>query len=107
MRAGQLTRVIRIERPSWAPNDLGTPVESWARVATLRAAVTPAGAEEFFRGQGAVTEAAVIFHTRHLAGVTTADRVVFDGRAFDIREVIDSGRRDGLEIRAVAAAGAA
>lgn len=61
----------------------------------------PVSAEEFIRGFGATTETLVIFRTRYLDGVTTADRVLFDGRTFNLREVVDAGRRGGLELRGV------
>lgn len=103
MRSGRLRQVIRIERPDFAPDDLGTPVASWAKVAVVRASVEFAGAEEFLRAQGAVVETAAVFRTRHVAGVTTTDRILVAGRAFGIREVVDHGPRGGLELRAVAA----
>ena len=101
MRSGRLSRVITLQRASATINDAGTPLESWVPLATLRAEVEPVSAEEFIRGFGATTETLVIFRTRHLDGVTTADRVLFDGRTFNLREVVDAGRRGGLELRGV------
>lgn len=101
MRSGRLSRVITLQRASAAINDAGTPLEIWGTLATLRAEVEPVSAEEFIRGFGATTETLVIFRTRYLDGVTTADRVLFDGRTFNLREVVDAGRRGGLELRGV------
>lgn len=106
MRAGRLGQFIAIERAAAIVNDAGTPVSTWSVIARVRAEVIHAGTEEYLRAQGAVGETAMVFRVRPLCGITTADRVSFDGRVFNIREVADLGRRGGLELRAVAAEGA-
>ena len=42
---------------------------------------------------------AIVFRMRWLAGVTVVNRVVFDGKALNIRGVMEIGRRNGLELR--------
>ena len=64
-----------------------------------------ASTSEFLAAYGASPEEAVIFRTRYLDDLTTADRVVYEGRNHDIREIKEIGRRRGLEIRTVARAG--
>mgnify|MGYP001093808054 CR=1 FL=1 len=100
MRAGKLDRTIQIQRFSSAPNDFGTPVETWTDVATLRAQIIQSSTEEFIK-DGAVDETAIIFRTRWISGVTTADRIQYEGSQFNIRETREIGRRKGLELRAV------
>lgn len=100
MRAGNLDRTITIQRFTSEPNDYGTPVETWTTVATLRAQLIQASTEEFIRG-GAVDETVIVFRTRWLAGVTTADRIQYEGEDFNLKEVKELGRRKGLELRAV------
>lgn len=102
MRAGKLDRSIIIQRFTSEPNEYGTPVETWATVATLRAQIIQSSTEEFIRG-GAVDETVIIFRTRWLAGVTTADRIEYEDQAFNIKETKEIGRRKGLELRAVRA----
>ncbi len=103
MRAGRLDRTITLQRFTSAPDDFGTPVETWSDVATLRAEIVQGSTAEFMRG-GAVDETVIVFRTRFLAGITNTDRVTFDGAVFDVKETKEIGRRRGLELRCVARA---
>lgn len=100
MRAGNLDKVITIERAVTTLDGLRAPVEVWTALATVRAQVIQSSTEEFIRSRGASSETVVIFRTRYLAGVTLADRIVFEGAAFNIKEAKELGRRRGLELRA-------
>lgn len=102
--AGKLSRVITLQRATTAPNDAGTPVETWADLATLRAEVVELGTVEAMRQYGAADVAGVVFRTRFLAGVTNADRVAFDGQTYGLKAVTVIGRNRGLELRAEALA---
>ncbi|KQZ50729.1 head-tail adaptor protein [Rhizobium sp. Root149] len=102
MRAGKLDRQITLQRFSSAPDDYGTPQSVWVDVAVLRAQIIQSAAEEFLKAPGAVEETSIIFRTRYLDGVTTADRIDYEGRFFNVKETKEIGRRKGLEIRAVA-----
>ncbi|MDJ1632524.1 phage head closure protein [Rhizobium rhizogenes] len=102
MRSGKLDRIIRIDRYSAGePNDYGTVTPSWAELATLRAQIVQAGTDEYIRAFGASDETVIVFRTRYLAGVTNADRIVYLGDTFNIKETKEIGRRKGLELRAV------
>lgn len=100
MRAGKLDRTIKIHGVTNTVNEYGSPVEVVTDKATLRAQIIQSSTEEFIRG-GAVDETVVIFRTRWLAGVTTADRIEYEGEAFNIKETKEIGRRKALELRAV------
>jgi SPP1 family predicted phage head-tail adaptor len=77
------------------------PRATWSALATMRAQLVEASADEFMRqGLGQLTERTVLFRTRFLEGVTTVDRVTYDGRIYTISGVKELGRRNGLEIRA-------
>lgn len=101
MKAGKLVHIITVERATASINAAGTPTTSWTGVATLRAEIVEQSTEEFIRNHGASEEAVIVFRTRFVAGITTADRVSFDGTAFNLREVVEIGRRKGLELRCV------
>jgi SPP1 family predicted phage head-tail adaptor len=102
MRAGNLDRAIRLDRfDELAVDDYGTPAPAWAPIATLRAQIIQSSTDEYIRG-GAVDETVIVFRTRFLAGVTTADRIHYQGRYFNINETKEIGRRKGLELRATA-----
>lgn len=102
MRAGKLDQSITIQRFTNTVDDYGTPVQSWTDTVTVRAQVIQQSTEEFIRGaQGASDETAIIFRTRWIEDITTADRVSFDGEKFNIKELKPIGRRKRLDIRAV------
>lgn len=102
MRAGNLDKTITIERVTTTVDEFGTPIETWADLATVRAQIIQAMTEEFMKGWGASTEAATVFRIRHMDGITPADRVTHQGRAFDLKEIKELGRREGLDLRCVA-----
>lgn len=104
MRAGRLDHRITVQRATHTVNDFGTPVLTWTDLATLRAQVVEGSTEEFFRDFGASEETALVFRTRFLGGITTADRVLHGGAPFDIKGTKEIGRRAGLEIRCARAA---
>lgn len=102
MRAGKLDKSITIERVTTTVDEYGTPIEGWATVAAVRAQIIQSTTEEFMKGWGTSTEAAIVFRIRHLDGITPADRVTYDGRAYDLKEIKELGRREGLDLRCVA-----
>lgn len=102
MRAGKLDRTIRIDTfDPGAVDDFGTPTPGYTALATLRAQIIQSSTEEFIEAQGATDDTVVIFRTRWLSGVTTAERIHFDGKFFNVKEVKEIGRRKALELRAV------
>lgn len=105
MRAGRLDRTIRIDKWDEAPepDDFGTVTPGYTALATLRAQIVQSSTEEFIEAQGATDDTVVIFRTRWLSGVTTADRIHYEGTFFNVKELKEIGRRKGLELRAVKA----
>ena len=99
MRAGSLDRVITIQRFTSTVDDDGTPVQAWTDVATVRAQLVEASTDEYIAARGAVDKAVVIFRVRWLGDITNADRVMYDGTAFNLKETKEIGRRKGLELR--------
>ncbi len=100
MRAGTMDKLITIQRFTNTVDDFGTPIETWADVADFRAQIVTASTDEFIRN-GAEAETVVVFRTRYLDGITTADRIAFGGQPFNIKETAEIGRRKGLELRCV------
>lgn len=101
MKSGKLIETIRIERASAVINDAGTPTETWGWLAELRAERVDQTTEEFIRGFGASAEELVIFRARFFEGINNADRVIWRGLAFNIKQVTPIGRRKGVELRCV------
>lgn len=99
MRAGKLDRMILMQAFSSTVDDYGTPIEAWTNIGTARAQLVQASTEEFLRGYGETAATIVIFRTRWFPNVSLNDRIVYEGRNLNIREVKEIGRRKGLELR--------
>lgn len=101
MRAGKLDQAIQIIRPgSWIDDGYGNVIPGPDTVlAALRAQVIQASTEEFIRAWGVSSETVVIYRTRHVDGVTLADKVRSGGQDHNILEIKPIGRRRGLELR--------
>lgn len=99
IRAGKLDRQITVERETETVAASGAVSKTWAPIATVRVELVQLSAEEYLTGYGEGDVGGAVFRIRHLSGITTADRVTFEGAAFDIDEVVELGRRRGLELR--------
>ena len=99
IRAGKLDRQITLERKSETVSDSGAVVSAWAEIATVRAELVQQTADEYLSGYGAAEQGNLIFRIRYLAGITTADRVTYQGAAYDLDQIAELGRRRGLELR--------
>lgn len=105
MKAGLLDRIITVERVTTTVDDYGTPVEGWTTVATIRAQRVSLTKEEFLRAFGSTSEAVAVFRIRHMDGLTLADRITSEGQSYDLKSIEPLGRREGLELRCIAAGG--
>ena len=100
MRAGLLTRTVTLDAYSAGePDDYGNSTPTWTPFATIRAQLVTMSTEEFLRASGEASEASLVFRVRYLPGVTNAHRLTFEGRQFDVKEVIAIGFRETLELR--------
>lgn len=105
MRAGNLDRSIIIQAKTPTQNAFGEPVDVWAKIHTddtIPARIVPMRGSESFTARQVVGKAVVTFRIRYRADVTTLNRIVYDGRDYDIHDVREVGRREGLEIDASA-----
>lgn len=101
MKSGQLREEITLQRATVTVDDAGTPADTWADLATLRAEKVEQSTVEAIRAFGASDEELVVFRARFFEGLTNADRVVWNGLAFNIRQIAPIGHRKGLELRCV------
>ena len=105
MRAGSLDREIAIETfAPGPPDEFGNVAEAWTAFATVRAQLVQASTDEYLAAYGETDKTVMIFRIRWLDGLTAVHRVIYSGRAFNIREVKEIGRRKGLELRCEALA---
>jgi len=105
MLAGRLDRRIAIQRASFSTNALNEKVATWPTVATVWASAMPVSDGERLRTGETISDRMMRFQIRYSAAVADVDprdRVLFDGRVYDISGVKEIGRREGLEITATA-----
>ena len=99
LNIGNMDRRITIERETKVVSPSGGGRKVWAPVATVWAEILQQSASEFFTGYGEAETGTVIFRVRFLPGITTADRVTYEGVAYGLKEIKELGRRDALELR--------
>lgn len=103
MRSGTLTRIIAVDRLTSTLNENRNPVSAWSNIATLRAEVIQHSIDEAEADSGERDADTLTFRTRFFTGLTTADRIRFMGRNYNVKGFSEIGIRAGLEIKAVAA----
>ncbi len=99
MKPERLTHLLIFERGTETIAPSGGVDRVWAEIARTRAELVEGGATEEQKDQGAVTVATLAFRARYVPGITLADRVSYGGQAFDIVELAEIGRREGLELK--------
>lgn len=105
MRAGKLQARIQIERLQELVSDNGMVRKLWLPVLTPRAEVKEATTEEFLLNQIVGDKNRAVFLIRWPSQpITTADRIAYAGRVWNIVGLSEIGRRRGMEIRAEAVA---
>lgn len=105
MQSGKLDRRITIQGKSITQSDSGQEVVVWTDVATVWAEKIPIRGLERFSIQQIVGESVKTFRIRwssDVSEITDEHRIMSDGRAFDITDVREIGRRVGIEIDAFA-----
>ncbi len=103
LAAGKMDRRITLERFVTSVDQHNEPVLLWSALATRAASYEPISDGERFRaGETAATASArfVIRHSSTVAGLNPKDRLIFDGRTWQILHVKEIGRREGIEISA-------
>jgi SPP1 family predicted phage head-tail adaptor len=107
LQAGKLDRRICIKRNYPTKDGYNADVDDWRELATVWAARLNISDGERFRAGETMATLSARFQIRwspSVADVDPRDRIVFEGRTFDIAGVKELGRREGLEITAAARA---
>lgn len=89
MTPGQLNQRVTVERVTLTQDDYGAPVEAWATLATVWAAVEPLSGREYMLSLSAQSEVTTRIRMRYRPGITSADRVIHEGTVYGITSVID------------------
>lgn len=107
LNAGSLDRRIVIQRASLARDAMNSQVATWNPIATVWAKAEPIQDGERLRAGETLASKKYRFTIRWAVTVSQVDprdRVVFEGRTYDVNGVKEIGRRVGLEITATARA---
>lgn len=96
---GKMDRRITIDRQVETVKPSGDVVKTWMPLAVVWADVIQQTASEFFTGYGEAETGTVIFRVRYRPGITTADRVSYNGIAYGLKEIKEVGRLEALELR--------
>lgn len=101
MRGGQLDRRIEIQQPIETQDNSGESIQSWDTIASVWAQKIENRGQERFTAQQLSGRAIRTFRFRwnsRTQEITVKHRIVFDGRSFNITDVREIGRRDGIEV---------
>lgn len=108
MRAGDLDRRITIRRATTSVDPgSGQQIETWADLVTVWASWRRASARETLAAAELSAQVTDIFEVRWsavTATVTPLDRVLYNGRTYDIAEATEIPRRKGMMLRGSARA---
>ncbi|GEQ97066.1 hypothetical protein JCM17844_07030 [Iodidimonas gelatinilytica] len=85
--AGRLDQRVEHQRPHWLTDEAGAPVESWEGLGRLWATVVPLGAEDPLSADRPHNRVRYRLIIRALADMRPGDRVLWRGRALDIRSI--------------------
>ena len=95
--SGKMRHRVTIQRYDGTVDDYGDVRddvdENWADVKTTWAAIDPVSGREFYEAQQSQSEVTHKIRCRYFEGLTTACRILHQGRKFRIVSVIDWGMR--------------
>lgn len=89
MRAGRLKSLIEIQRYTTTKNMVGEVKQSWNTLLNTRAEIKPLTAKEIFASNMNVSEVTHKITIRYEVEIKSTDRIVYNGRFFDITGVIN------------------
>jgi SPP1 family predicted phage head-tail adaptor len=84
MQAGRLRHPITIQSVTRAPDDSGTPVDTWTDHAQVWSEAMAVGGSETVRGRQVHAEATMLFFVRHRSDITVDMRVSWQGRLWGL-----------------------
>lgn len=94
MRAGQLRHLATVQTELEDQSSMtGAVTKAWVTVASVYASVEPLIGRELQRAMAERAELTYTIRTRYLAGITTRHRLLYDGKTFNIRSVVDVEER--------------
>lgn len=90
---GKMRYPLQLQTASYTADSGGGSATTWTTTATIYGDINPVRAEEKYR-QGQVQESVTHeVYVRYRAGLTTANRLVYDNRTFNVKGVINVDER--------------
>lgn len=99
LNIGKMDKRVALERFKETITMSGAPVAEWETMAVVWAELIKQSADEFLAGFGEAENETAIFRIRYHPGLTTADRVTYEGTEYNLKEITPLGRREALELR--------
>lgn len=94
MSARRLNRVVSIQRRSTTQDATGQQVTTWSMLLpSVSAEILPLSGRELMAAQAVRAEVDHQVTIRYRPGITAADRLVYQGRVFNIHAVMDQDTR--------------
>lgn len=92
--AQELNHRLAFQRKEEVQDENGDITTEWVEVASAFARVDPMLGREYLASKATQSEEVTKFTMRYLTDVTTADRLVHDGAAWNMQSIINVGGRN-------------
>jgi SPP1 family predicted phage head-tail adaptor len=89
MNAGTLRHQVTIQSKTATTDGYGGPVDIWADVVTVWANVESLQGRELATAQSVFAETTTRITMRYRAGVIPANRIIFEGKFYNLQSVVD------------------
>lgn len=99
MRAGSLNRLVEIQQPGTAQDELEQPVAGWVRFARPWANIRTVNGREYAAADSDRSEVTTSIRIRYRTDITTSMRVAYKGVIYKIHVVLpDEADRDYVDL---------
>lgn len=98
MRAGNLDRIIEIQRRTTGLDLYGTVIDAWTTVATMRAQLLKNATDDREGERGHTTDATLTFRMYYFASLSLNDRLLYEGQQYEVKQISEIGRRVGMDV---------
>ena len=89
MVAGTLRHTITIQKKTITTDSYGGTVETWTDVSRVAALMEPLQGRELATAQTVNAETTTRITIRYFAGLIPANRIIFEGKFYNIQSVVD------------------
>lgn len=102
LNPGHLDRRIELQRRVLTQDAQGQQVQSFETYATVWAEKRDIAGREYFAAEAVQSQVTTRFRIRWRSDVLATDRIAYDAKSYDLEQIAEIGRRDGIELLAVA-----